>query len=131
MTKEVMAAANHIRNFFGDLTLVVFNQDQQWQYFGENFNPLKFGNLPIDGSLLDAAMDSVDTLPVAFDLKLRDSSGFPINQGDLVLVPEPDDTDIHSHSFSGYVKSFRNGNVIVEDMTDECFEIEPERLTVE
>ena len=51
--------------------------------------------------------------------------------GDSVEVPDPDDSDIHNHSFVGVIKSFRNGNAVVEDGDGDCFEIEVERLTLE
>jgi hypothetical protein len=53
-----------------------------------------------------------------------------LNIGDSVLVPEPNGSDIHMHEFSGYVKSFRGDNAIVEDADGNCFEIEIERLTL-
>ncbi|WP_259071298.1 hypothetical protein HDF24_04485 [Mucilaginibacter sp. X4EP1] len=53
-----------------------------------------------------------------------------LNIGDLALVPEPNGTDIHMHEFSGYIKSFRGDNAIVEDADGDCFEIEIERLTL-
>lgn len=48
--------------------------------------------------------------------------------GESVEVPKPDDSDIHNHSFVGVIKSFRNGNAIVEDGDNDTFEIEIERL---
>jgi hypothetical protein len=53
-----------------------------------------------------------------------------LNIGDSVLVPEPNGTDIHMHEFSGYIKSFRGDNAIVEDADGDFFEIEIERLTL-
>jgi hypothetical protein len=50
--------------------------------------------------------------------------------GDSVEVPDPDDSDIHNHSFVGTIIDFRNGNAVVEDGDGECFEIEVERLTL-
>ena len=50
--------------------------------------------------------------------------------GDSVEVPDPDETDIHNHSFVGTIIDFRNGNAVVEDGDGECFEIEVERLTL-
>jgi hypothetical protein len=50
--------------------------------------------------------------------------------GDSVEVPDPDDSDIHNHSFVGVIKNFRNGNAVVEDGDGDCFEIEMERLTL-
>ena len=48
--------------------------------------------------------------------------------GESVEVPEPNDSDIHNHSFVGVIKTFRNGNAVVEDGDGDCFEIEVERL---
>ena len=50
--------------------------------------------------------------------------------GDSVEVPDPDETDIHNHSFVGTIIDFRTGNAVVEDGDGECFEIEVERLTL-
>lgn len=49
-------------------------------------------------------------------------------KGDTVIVPDPDDTDIHNHSFEGTVVGFRNSYVVVGDSEQNGFEIEPERL---
>lgn len=63
-----------------------------------------------------------------------DKNGIEIETGSDVLVPEPNDTDIHNHEFQGVVKSFRttsNGTLVtVEDQAGDCFDIEPERLEV-
>jgi hypothetical protein len=53
-----------------------------------------------------------------------------IKIGDSVLVPEPNETDIHLHEFCGYVHSFRGQNAIIADGENEFFEIEIERLTL-
>ena len=50
--------------------------------------------------------------------------------GDSVEVPDPDDTDIHNHSFVGTIVNFRNGYAVVEDGDGDCFDIELERLTL-
>lgn len=62
---------------------------------------------------------------------MKDKNGIIIKEGQEVLVPEPNDTDIHNNEFVGYVKCFRNGNVVVVDGEDDAFEIEPERLEVQ
>jgi hypothetical protein len=59
-----------------------------------------------------------------------DMNGTPIEAFDEVEVPEPNDTDIHNHAFTGYVDDFRNGNVVVVDQECNVYEIEPERLEV-
>lgn len=51
--------------------------------------------------------------------------------GEFVLVPEPDDTDIHNHEFTGEVIAITNGIVTVEDGDGDCFDIEIERLKPE
>ena len=65
------------------------------------------------------------------DGNFMDKNKVSININDDVLVPDPNDTDIHNHSFVGFVlEVLENGNVIVSD--DECnlFEIESNRLEV-
>ena len=51
--------------------------------------------------------------------------------GEFVLVPEPDDTDIHNHEFTGAVISIVNGIATVEDCDGDLFDIEVERLKPE
>jgi hypothetical protein len=53
--------------------------------------------------------------------------GFEI--GEEVEVPDPDDTDIHNHSFVGTIVDFRNGYAVVDDGDCNCFDIELDRLT--
>ena len=48
--------------------------------------------------------------------------------GEFVLVPEPDDTDIHNHEFTGEVIAITNGIVTVEDGDGDCFDIEIEKI---
>ena len=49
--------------------------------------------------------------------------------GQTVLVPAPNETDIHNHEFQGYIEGFRNGNAIIIDGDNNSFEIELDRLT--
>ena len=60
-----------------------------------------------------------------------DKNGVKLEVGSIVLVPEPNETDVHQHGFSGSIVSFRNGNAVVEDSDDDAFEIEPERLSTD
>lgn len=59
---------------------------------------------------------------------MLDKNGIEIKIGAVIEVPEPDETDAHSHSFQGYVDGFRHGCVIVMDGDGDAFEVEPERL---
>lgn len=60
----------------------------------------------------------------------KDKNGKIIKFGSAVIVPDPDGTDIHTHSFVGLIVEARGDNVIVEDNVGDCFEIEPERLEI-
>jgi hypothetical protein len=51
---------------------------------------------------------------------------FQVN--DFVLVPEPNETDIHNHEFLGVIKAISGDLAVVEDMEGDCFEIELDRL---
>ena len=60
-----------------------------------------------------------------------DINGVEIIMWDSVLVPDPNETDIHQHEFVGVVTNIlSNGNVIVRDGDDNYFEIESERLEI-
>jgi hypothetical protein len=62
---------------------------------------------------------------------MKDKNGTEISVGDSVVVPDPIGSDIHNHSFIGYVCDiFDDGNVCVEDGDSDFFTIEPERLEV-
>lgn len=54
------------------------------------------------------------------------SHGFEV--GDEVEVPEPNETDLHNHSFVGTIIDFRHEYAVVEDGDGNCWEIEVDRL---
>jgi hypothetical protein len=64
--------------------------------------------------------------------KVFDKNGKQItDRTHQVLVPEPNETDIHIFEFVGRVADILdNGNVIVEDMDSDFFEIEANRLEI-
>lgn len=51
-----------------------------------------------------------------------------IQVGSFVLVPDPNESDIHNHEFLGVVVSIRGEYATVEDGDGDCFDIEIERL---
>jgi hypothetical protein len=51
------------------------------------------------------------------------------NIGDEVEVPDPNDSDIHNHSFVGTLIDIKGDLGVVEDGEGNCFDIELERLT--
>jgi len=60
-----------------------------------------------------------------------DKNGACIGLDDNVLVPEPNETDIHVCEFVGFVDDILdNGNIIVSDSDGDFFEIESRRLEV-
>ena len=62
----------------------------------------------------------------------KDKNGLTIEVDCQVLVPEPNETDIHIFEFVGMVDDILdNGNVIVSDGDGDFFEVEPERLIIE
>ena len=61
-----------------------------------------------------------------------DRKGQVLETGDSVVVPDPNATDIHHHSFVGTVVDILEdrGTAIVEDQESDFFELETERLEV-
>ena len=61
-----------------------------------------------------------------------DKNDNTIFNGDIVITPEPNDSDIHEHSFRGIVIDiYTNGNCVIEDSDGDCFEIEGNRLELD
>jgi hypothetical protein len=60
---------------------------------------------------------------------MKDSTGRTLQIGDSVEVPNPQKNDMWNHEFVGVVDSFRDGDVVVCDGDNDCFAIEPNRLT--
>ena len=63
---------------------------------------------------------------------MLDKKGFLLEAGQEVNVPNPNDSDIHHHSFIGYVTDVLEdrGTAIVEDQDSDFFEIETDRLEI-
>ena len=64
-------------------------------------------------------------------MKHLDKNGIEIKHLASVLVPEPNETDIHLFPFTGTATDLLpDGTVIVEDQDSDFFEIEANRLEV-
>lgn len=64
-------------------------------------------------------------------MKHLDKNGKELLVGMEVLVPEPNETDIHLFSFTGVIADLLdNGNAIIEDQDIDFFEIESNRLEI-
>ena len=61
---------------------------------------------------------------------MYDLFGDLIETGDLVDMPDPNESDLYNHSFEGIVIGFHDTYVTVEDQDGDCFDIEPERVTL-
>ena len=59
-----------------------------------------------------------------------DKDGEIIELGETVIVPDPDETDIHNHMFEGTISKIRESGIIaVRDGENDHFDIEHYRLT--
>lgn len=64
-------------------------------------------------------------------LNFLDKNGRLVHVDSQVLVPEPNETDIHNFEFAGIVDDILdNGNAIISDGDGDFYEIECERLEV-
>jgi len=63
---------------------------------------------------------------------MLDRNGNLLEVGQDVNVPDPNGSDIHNHSFIGYVNDILEdrGTAIIEDQCSDFFEIEAERLVI-
>lgn len=68
MPKAVKTALLHVRSHFPRVSMVVFNSNERWQYLDEDFDAPFFRD-KVDTAILEAAMDSVKTLPAVFELR--------------------------------------------------------------
>jgi hypothetical protein len=51
--------------------------------------------------------------------------------GDEVIVDDPRPNDLWNHSFSGTVKAFRYGCIVVEDQDGDCWDVDHWQLKLE
>lgn len=63
-------------------------------------------------------------------MRVADKNGVELIEGVSVLVPSPNETDVHTNEFVGNVVHIGNQYVTVEDMEGDCFDIEAERVEV-
>jgi len=65
MPRKVLKALNHVRKFFPDVMMVVFNSAGRWQYLTEDFNAPTFSD-KIDVGILEDAANAVDNSIIGF-----------------------------------------------------------------
>lgn len=61
---------------------------------------------------------------------IKDKSDNILSIGSTVEVGAPLDDELHQHEFTGTIESFRNGNVVVEDMEGNQFEVSPNNVVL-
>lgn len=71
-----------------------------------------------------------ESFKYALAQEVKDHKLIELKKGMEVEVPEPNETDIHQHSFVGTFDSVRNNNIVVLDGDGDAVEIEPERLEI-
>ena len=104
ITKEVKEALDHVRSFYPNVCIVVFNNEGMWQYMEADFTVPSFEGTEIDIRILEAALDSVTELPAVFEIEHKEEeqkeqweTAYSIAQGcnavDIHGVPEKETLD--------------------------------------
>lgn len=70
MTKEILAALTHVREYYPSVVIVAINKEGLWQYMDEYFDSPVFDHR-INLSILQAAVDSLapNVLPYIYQLQ--------------------------------------------------------------
>lgn len=72
VTQEIKTAFKYVKQFYPEITIVVFNKEGRWQYMDEDFGSPTF-NKDVDVSILEEAIDSyMGTLPFVFEPTEKD-----------------------------------------------------------
>jgi len=62
---------------------------------------------------------------------ITDKNGMELFKGDEVIMPDPNDTDLHQHSFQGTVLEIQDDDIIsVVDQDNDVFDIEANRVEI-
>ena len=98
-------------------------------------------HMSIGIAFLDAINDKLKVVENCLEQINDDTLSVPehwndIHKGDSVAMPEPEEGDSWSQSFSGTVAGFKkdtNGTylIVVEDSEGDCFDVEAERILQE
>jgi hypothetical protein len=63
---DILAAIDHVRTFFPEVCMVVFNAAGRWQYLTEDFERPNFKDADIDIGLLEDASNTAWPLPSVY-----------------------------------------------------------------
>lgn len=64
---KILAALNHVKQFYPSVCMVAFDEDTRWQYMDKNFRAPVFGD-EISVSILEDAVYDLNELPAVFQL---------------------------------------------------------------
>ncbi|SIQ98533.1 hypothetical protein [Aquipseudomonas alcaligenes] len=78
-TPQVVAALNHVRTLFPDVTQVFYGRDGRWQFLDDDLRAPVIGDALVDVSLLEDAVDSLSSLPAAFHVDSLEQSAAESN----------------------------------------------------
>lgn len=65
---KVLLALIHVKEFFPEVVMVVYNSKQQWGFMSEDFKCPDFKGVDINTSVLEDAADVVPQFPSVYQL---------------------------------------------------------------
>ena len=65
---KVLKALQHVRSFYPDVRIVVYNTDYRWQFMTNDFDAPNFEYVNVDIGILEDAADDLITVPAVFQL---------------------------------------------------------------
>lgn len=68
---KIKKAMEHVRQYYPEVEIVVFNKEGRWQYMDGDFNSPKFDDKVdhlVDVGLLEEAANSVETCPFVYQI---------------------------------------------------------------
>lgn len=69
----VVKAFNHIKSYINETEYVIYNGMSKWLYADSEMKGVDFKQYPIDISLLEKAADSLENVPVIFQVVTQDN----------------------------------------------------------
>jgi len=81
-------------------------------------------------TIKDIAVDKFHKPEEHVFIILRDKNDQLLEIGQSVDVDSPEEDDMHNFDFTGTVVGYRKGNVLVEDIDENTFELEPYKVEI-
>jgi hypothetical protein len=140
-SSPIEKALGHVREHHPEVTLMVVNSDGRWQFMDDDFNAPAFG-AGIDVSILEAAADSLPTLPAVFEWKtetniaphtpipwdfaVADNAAYPVcnifsNDGEDIILRTISSTEEDQANAEHVVKCVNHYDALVAALRDLLF----------